>query len=128
MQGKLIVDDVVASTRQDDDKRSNASDSRSASRSSVGAMPWRAKNRKLRNLGSGALKWVDGAASASRWGKPVADEDEGAADQVGEENTLEPVGELQVNTNLTPLTRKRSVKGKGRPSHAGETTPVDQRT
>ncbi|THV07697.1 hypothetical protein K435DRAFT_825490 [Dendrothele bispora CBS 962.96] len=119
------------SMRDDDDRRSNASDSRSASRSSVGAMSWRAKNRKLRSLGSSALKWVDGAASASRWGRPVVDEDE-AGDQAGEEkearNLEEPVGELRVDTNLTPLTRKRSTKGKGRPSHAGETTPVDQRT
>ncbi|KAF5375121.1 hypothetical protein D9758_000363 [Tetrapyrgos nigripes] len=120
------------SLRDDDDKRSNASDSRSASRSSVGAMPWRAKNRKLRNLGSGALKWVDGAASASRWGRPVVEEEDG--DPAGENG--DPAGEdgehpdkLQVDINFTPLTRKRSGKVKGRPSlQTGETTPVVQRT
>ncbi|KAF9455116.1 hypothetical protein P691DRAFT_792202 [Macrolepiota fuliginosa MF-IS2] len=36
-----------------------------------GIMSWRCRNRKIREVGVGALQRIDGVVSAARWGKPV---------------------------------------------------------
>ncbi|KAK7064296.1 DIL domain-containing protein [Favolaschia claudopus] len=103
-------------------------DSRSSSRASEGhrgAMPWRSRDRALRQMSAGTLKWVDGVRSASRWGRmtnPDTDVDEEELANGEEED-----GGLTVVTHITPLTRKPSGRSKGRPSQGGEgeLTPVD---
>lgn len=113
-------------------------------------MSWRCRNRKIREVGVGALQRIDGVVSAARWGRPVDprftdDDDEG--EEVGNEGqgsrekTLHPsysaddlhrvVEEeetMRINTQLTPLTRKPSAHGgrRGRQS-VGEVTPVERR-
>jgi len=101
-------------------------DSRSSSRASEGnrgAMPWRSRDRALRQVGVGTLQWVDGIRSAARWGRLVNPDTDVEDDEM--ENGEQ---ELTVNTHITPLTRKPSGRSKGRPSQGGEAeeiTPVD---
>lgn len=110
------------------------SDSRSSSRASEGnrgAMPWRSRDRALRQVGVGALQWVDGIRSAARWGRPIVNPDTDADDDEMENSaTLPQEEELTVNTHITPFTRvrKQSGRSRGRPSQGGEAeeiTPVD---
>lgn len=120
----------------EDDKRSplpTPDPTRSASRASSGsrgAMAWHSRNRKVREVGSGALKWIDGAVSASRWGRPVLDEDEGDGEQVemseGDYVQVEREDGLRVDTRVTPLTRKRSARKARVSVGGGETTPIEQ--
>ncbi|KAJ7783698.1 DIL domain-containing protein [Mycena maculata] len=119
LPGKLIFPD---------DKPPVTPMSRSSSRASEGnrgAMPWRSRNRTLREVGVGTLQWVDGVRSAARWGRlanPEPDDDE-----FPEEPNGGDASELTVDTHITPLTRKPSVRSKGRPSQgaeAEEITPV----
>ncbi|KAJ7706266.1 DIL domain-containing protein [Mycena rosella] len=122
LPGKLIFPD---------DKHANAHsmpDSRSSSRASEGnrgAMPWRSRDRTLRQVGIGTLQWVDGVRSAARWGRLVNPDEE-------EMRSYSPDPaegqDLTVDTHITPLTRKPSGR-KGRPSQGGEveeTTPVER--
>lgn len=79
---------------------------------------WKLRRKKVRQVGVGTLKWVDGVRSASRWGRPVLEEEFQSDDEEGMK--------LRVETDDTPLTRKPSqARGKGRASHGGgELTPV----
>ncbi|KAJ6621651.1 DIL domain-containing protein [Mycena sp. CBHHK59/15] len=124
LPGKLIFPD---------DRQPNAPatpDSRSASRASEGsrgAMPWRSRNRTLREVGIGTLQWVDGVRSAARW-RHWANADDEEMRSYTPDNSDPNDGELAVNTHITPLTRKPSGRSKGRPSQGGEAeeiTPVD---
>ncbi|KAF7347902.1 hypothetical protein MVEN_01548100 [Mycena venus] len=110
------------------------SDSRSSSRASEGnrgAMPWRSRDRTLRQVGVGTLQWVDGIRSAARWGKlmnPDTDVEEDEMEGGGDGGRQE--GELTVDTHITSFTRKPSGRSKGRPSQGGEAeeiTPVEER-
>ncbi|KAL0951306.1 hypothetical protein HGRIS_008013 [Hohenbuehelia grisea] len=97
------------------------SDSRSSARSQ-GAMPWRARSRKLREVGLEPLQWVDGVGSTARWTRPLGHglEDSEADGQI----TVETEDDTQ--THITPLTRKPSGRSKGRPSYGGgDVTPVE---
>lgn len=113
-----------------------------------GIMSWRCRNRKIRQVGVGALQRIDGVVSAARWGRPVdprfaeddddEGENEGGDEREGMEKTLHPsysaddlhrvVDEetVRISTQLTPLTRKPSAHAgrRGRQS-IGETTPVE---
>jgi hypothetical protein len=115
-----------------DDRHSNAHstpDSRSSSRASEGsrgAMPWRSRDRTLRQVGIGTLQWVDGVRSAARWGR-LTNPDEDELRSFTPDNA--EVQELTVETHITPLTRKPSGRSKGRPSQGGEAeeiTPVER--
>ncbi|KAK0464906.1 DIL domain-containing protein [Desarmillaria tabescens] len=102
-------------------KRPNSvltSDSRSDSSATMESRcTWRARHRKVRQVGIGTLKWVDGVRSASRWGRLIPDdEDIESSEEKGET-------ELRVKTHVTPLTRKPT---KGRASHGGDTTPIER--
>jgi hypothetical protein len=94
-----------------------------------GPLPWATKSRRLREVGVGTLKWVDGIRSASRWGQPVAHDYEppetggSSPDPEIEEGEGDP--DLRVNTHTTHLTRKPSGRAKGRLSDMGETTPIN---
>ncbi|KAF9076195.1 DIL domain-containing protein [Rhodocollybia butyracea] len=119
----------------EDDKRSplpTPDPTRSTSRASQGsrgAMAWHSRNRKVREVGSGALKWIDGAVSASRWGRPVPEEEDADRPVRMDTPEAEPNEEgedgLRVDTRITQLTRKRSRKARAS-TGGGETTPIDQ--
>ncbi|KAJ7092642.1 DIL domain-containing protein [Mycena epipterygia] len=105
-----------------------APDSRSSSRASEGSrgpMPWRSRDRTLRQVGVGTLQWVDGVRSAARWGR-LANPEEDSRPYTPDNSDPH---DLSVDTHITPLTRKPSGRSKGRPSQGGEAeeiTPVEQ--
>ncbi|KAJ7630857.1 DIL domain-containing protein [Roridomyces roridus] len=112
LPGKLVLPD---------DKPPITPMSRSSSRASQashGAMSWRTRDRTLREVGPGTLQWVDGVRSAARWGRMANPEFEEEAEE-------EEANELTVDTHITPLTRKRSTRHKGRPSQGGEVEPEE---
>lgn len=87
---------------------------------------WKLRNRKVREVGSEILQWVDGVRSASRWGRSLVHDFE-----VGDEEDHSSPGEpehdeltIRVNTHITPLTRKPSGRTKGRLSMS-EFTPIN---
>ena len=85
------------------------------------------------------LQWVDGAHSASRWWRPLdqtfgaeedvephpddVDEEEGDGHEATEANTEDPDVTLKIATELTPFTRKPSIR-RARPS-LGDVTPIE---
>lgn len=108
-------------------------ETRSVSRASFGsrgAMAWRSRNRRLREVNIGTLQWVDGVRSAARWGRPVEpDEDDKYERKPSPYSSDDPQSyddELRIDiaSRVAPLTRKPSGKSKGRASLGGETTPV----
>ncbi len=97
------------------------SDSRSDSYATVESRcTWRARHRKVRQVGIGTLKWVDGVRSASRWGRLIPEDED--IDSSEEEGETDVKGQM----HATPLTRKPSGRTKGRVSHGGDTTPIDR--
>ncbi|KAL0071916.1 hypothetical protein AAF712_000839 [Marasmius tenuissimus] len=104
--------------------------SRSTSRASNishGAMRWRSNHRKLREVGAGSLKWVDGV----RWGRRAGLSYQGEGDPEGEDEEADDVEgdpERTVRLRVDTLTRRPSGRAKGRASQGGgETTPVVER-
>ena len=95
---------------------------RSASRASAGnrgAMAWRTRNRRIRELGLEALQYVDGVRSASRWVRVAEnynDSDGDIRQEVWSDGDQEEYGSDTIVDRITPLTRKRSGRSKGRPS------------
>jgi hypothetical protein len=137
---------LVLPSQEDGCRRSHGghtdSKSRSTSRascSSRGAMPWKSRTRRVRELGAGALKWVDGAASASRWGRPPVldeieadedDEDERPVDEGDDsdrslDGSDEARDRVDDTVKTTPFTRKPSTRNKARASYGGDVTPID---
>lgn len=120
LPGKLILpDDKPPHTPL---PTSNSRSSSRASAGSRGAMPWRSRDRTLRQVGVGTLQWVDGVRSAARWTRLTNPDDDEMQNAELEE------GVLTVETHITPLTRKPSGRSKGRPSQgaeAEEITPVE---
>ena len=126
----------------DDDGRVDPSHpARASSRASQrtkGSIAWRLQSTRLREVGIRALQWIDGPSSTARWYRPVEDVDAGedAADGTEDEGkdtppppytaddpgvlTEEP---LKLATHLTPLTRSRSARSKGKASV--DATPVE---
>ncbi|KAF5384961.1 hypothetical protein D9615_001442 [Tricholomella constricta] len=107
-----------------DEKR----DKRNASAVPSGrSIPWRSRNRKLREVGVGVLQWVDGVRSAARWTRPstLEEDDEQPPEYSSDDPTFNEATDLRINTHVTPLTRKPSGR-KGRHSVGGELTPVDR--
>ncbi|TFK41250.1 DIL domain-containing protein [Crucibulum laeve] len=108
------------------------SGSRSSSRASARSrgLPWRSRNRKVREIGVATLQWVDGVRSAARWGRPVdpdydPDDEEQPPPSYTSDDPNEEDLTMRINTHITPLTRKPSGRSRGRPS-MGETTPIGQ--
>jgi len=122
---RMLLDDSKGFSLQ------SLSSSRSLSRGSntPTSLAWKLRNRKVREVGIDTLQWVDGIRSASRWGQPL-EHDYELEDEDGSQRqqaTAEPDDDeftIQINTHVTPLTRKPSGRSKGRPS-MGETTPID---
>ncbi|KAH9487020.1 Dilute domain-containing protein C25B8.08 [Psilocybe cubensis] len=118
----------------EDTKRESVQSFSSSEEGRTGATPlhWISRNRKVREVSIGTLKWVDGVGSASRWGRPVdhdyePEEQEHAPRSFPPEESEEPEGDEALesgNSHATPLTRKPSGRTKGRQS-MGETTPIE---
>jgi hypothetical protein len=122
---------------RNEDVANGVSDSPCVSRAgkrSAGSLPWRISTKRLRDASLGILRWVDGAGSHARWarGADVEGREEYESDGevppspspylVGsgddrEHDVAAPSGVRRV----TPLTRRPSLRSKGRAS-----TPVDR--
>ncbi|GBE77775.1 hypothetical protein SCP_0106570 [Sparassis crispa] len=125
----------VTRTNPDEERRNNArlsldSTATTTSRGSFGsrgAMAWRLRNRKLREVGVTTLQWIDGSRSAARWTRPVEldEEVEGPPPPYSSDDPQSSHGDLEpaLVTHLTPLTRKPSTRSRGRASVGS--TPVE---
>ena len=122
----------------EDDKRNsdpNVMEGRAPSRASQGArgaVEWRLQSGKLREVGIRTLQWIDGPSSAARWFRatdPEAEEDEDEDEEqplppyTPDDPELTPEGSLKITTHLTPLTRTRSARTRGKAASA-DATPV----
>lgn len=123
---------------RDEDDAKGISDSRCASRASkrsAGSLPWRISTKRLRDTGLGILRWVDGAGSHARWARSADVEGREEYEYDGEVPPSPspspcPVGSEDDRENgvaapsgvrrVTPLTRRPSLRSKGRAS-----SPVD---
>lgn len=91
-----------------------------ASVGSRGALEWRMKGKRVRDVGIGTLRWVDGAGNASRWSR-APDFTEGDYAECSELSELSFDGVKPIS-HITPLTRKPSARIRtGRTSMGGET-------
>ncbi|KAG6885858.1 hypothetical protein C0993_008821 [Termitomyces sp. T159_Od127] len=82
---------------------------------------WRFRNKKLREVGVGALQWIDGVRSAARWVKLTLDDEESGQLPAYSSNDTSSNEDLtsRIDTHVTPLTRQPSVR-KGRHGVTGE--------
>lgn len=99
-----------------------------ASRASFGtrgAMAWRLKSKKLREVSATTLQWVDGSRAARRWTRPAELEEEEEWEQLPPYPTadVQSPDALKVEVHFTPLTRKPSARSRGRASSAIEEVP-----
>ncbi|KAH9968881.1 DIL domain-containing protein [Russula dissimulans] len=119
---------------RNEDAANGITDSRCASRASkrsAGSMPWRITTKTLRDTSLDILQWVDGAGSHARWARQVDMEGREEEEYDGEEPPRYNVGSgddpESASTSgvprATPLTRKPSVRTKGRASTPVERTP-----
>jgi hypothetical protein len=122
---------------RNEDVANGISDSRCASRASkrsAGSLPWRISTKRLRDTSLGILRWVDGAGSHARWARSADVEGREEYEYDGEvPSSPSPyfVGSEDDRENdvaapsgvrrVTPLTRRPSLRSKGRAS-----TPVDR--
>jgi hypothetical protein len=113
----------------DEDVANGISDSRSASRASkrsAESLPWRTTTKRLRDTSLDVLQWVDGVGSHARWARQVdmrvQEEDESRDEKspLGSDAQESDVAPTSAVRRITPLTRKPSLRSKGRAS-----TPVD---
>ncbi|TFY55227.1 hypothetical protein EVJ58_g8382 [Rhodofomes roseus] len=114
-------------TTPEEDKRSSSrlSQDSSASRASFGtrgAMTWRLKTKKLRDVSAITLQFVDGSRAARRWTRPAEIEEEEEWEELPPYPTADAQSPdaLRVETHFTPLTRKPSARSRGRGSSAVE--------
>ncbi|KAF8640500.1 hypothetical protein AX17_000162 [Amanita inopinata Kibby_2008] len=95
-----------------------STNSRSSSRASIDQMlSWRLNCRKLRQVGLKSLHRLDGAGRATQWGRITGYEDDGEQQDRQSKPYMsgeDDESESGTNTHFTPLTRKASVKGRGR--------------
>lgn len=117
------------------DEKNNASQAAGSKRTSQtsfknrGTMTWRLEPRRLREIGMGTLRWIDGVNSAARWYRPPPPEDDDEEDRPPPPySSLDPnvPPDLQpspVPQHSTPLTRKPSARSKGRLSLGDDMDP-----
>jgi|SRR5712675_1052076 len=120
---------------RNEDAANGITDSRCASRASkrnAGSMPWLITTKSLRDTSLDILQWVDGAGSHARWARQAdtegREEDEHNAERPPSYNAGPgdgPESDAAAGTSgvprATPLTRRPSVRTKGRAS-----TPVER--
>jgi hypothetical protein len=120
-----------------EDVTNGISDSRCASRASkrsAGSLPWRISTKRLRDTSLSVLRWVDGAGSHARWARSADVDGREEHEYDGEvppspspyplgseEDRENDVAAPSVVRRVTPLTRRPSLRSKGRAS-----TPVDR--
>src|SRR6266850_181166 len=113
----------------DGDVANGISDSRSASRASkrsAESLPWRTTTKRLRDTSLDVLQWVDGVGSHARWARQVdmqvqeEDEYKDEKSPLGSDAQESDIAPTSAVRRVTPLTRKPSLRSKGRAS-----TPVD---
>lgn len=105
----------------DEDAVNGISDSRCdsrASKRSAGSLPWQTTTKRLRDTSLDILQWVDGAGSHARWARHVdmqgQEEDEwGGEKPPSGSNDREGTSTIR---RVTPLTRRPSIRTKGRAS------------
>jgi hypothetical protein len=118
---------------QNENIANGMSDSRCPSRASkrsAGSIPWLIMTKRLRDTSLSILRWVDGAGSYARWVHPINLEVPEEEEYDGETLPSNPIDldsgqEIDVSPSsdrrVTPLTRRPSLRTKGRAS-----TPVDR--
>lgn len=119
---------------RNEDVSNGISDSRCVSRTgkrSAGSLPWRISTKRLRDTSLGILRWVDGAGSHTRWAWSADVEGREEYECDGEEapspspcfvgSEGDEVAAPSAVRRVTPLTRRPSLRSKGRAS-----TPVDR--
>ncbi|KAG6828707.1 hypothetical protein H0H92_007015 [Tricholoma furcatifolium] len=97
--------------------------------SAVRYVAWRFRNKKLREVDVGALRWVDGVRSAARWAMTIAQNDDDAFPPAYTANEGDDDQDPDSRTDLqaTPLTRQPSAR-KGRYSNIiGEAAVYESR-
>jgi hypothetical protein len=98
-----------------------------ASKRGFGSIPWRITTKRLRETSLDILQWVDGAGSHARWTRPVHMEECEEDEYDSEMFPPHPIGsgdeqasEIAVEVHrTTPLTRRPSIRTKGRASIDG---------
>ncbi|SRR6266478_402739 len=126
---------------RNEDVANGISDSRCgsrASRRSAGSLPWEISTKRLRDTSLGILRWVDGAGSHARWARSAADAEGREEYEYDGETPPSPspylVGSEDDRENdtaaapsavrrTTPLTRRPSLRSKGRASTPADRTP-----
>lgn len=99
---------------------------RSSSRASqgiTGAMGWKLRSRKMREVEIRTLQWIDGAPSTARWYRPLELDD----DEERPPPPYTPIEEVdstdvKVALHLTPFTNSRISRSRGRQSSG--VTPI----
>jgi hypothetical protein len=124
---------------RNEDVTNGISDSRCQSRASkrsAGSLPWRISTKRLRETGLGILRWVDGAGSHARWAHSA---DVVGREEYGYDGEVPPspspylvasgddresdVAAPSTARRVTPLTRRPSLRSKGRTSSPVDRTP-----
>ncbi|KAG6818017.1 hypothetical protein H0H87_009172 [Tephrocybe sp. NHM501043] len=111
-------------TLSDEEKREKKTGNNAESMRNI---PWRFRNKRLRDIGVGALQWIDGIRSAASWVRPSLDDEDGPQLPVYTLNQADRNHEpnLKIIVPATPLTRQPSAR-KGRQSVGGESaTPIE---
>jgi len=92
-----------------------------ASAGSRGALDWRFDGRRVREVGIGTLRWVDGLGYASRWDRAPGPEDD--KDHESDKSDEAPVDvEGTMVPHIAPLTRKPSARARAARSSMGGDT------
>ena len=114
---------------RNEDSANGISDSRCASRAgkrSAGSLPWRISPKRLRETSLGILRWVDGAGSHARWTRSADVEGrdyDGEMSPLSSEDDESDMAVTPAVRRVTPLTRRPSLRTKGRASDPVERTP-----
>ena len=100
-----------------------------------GAMAWRSRNRKLRQVGLDTLRWVDGVRPTTRWARPAdlddiddeVDHDQEDTKRISESDKSQPLPDSPKLDGDTPFTRTRKPSARRRASEGeGLTTPIEK--
>ncbi|KAI0734627.1 DIL domain-containing protein [Fomitopsis betulina] len=116
---------LPANRSSPDEAKRHLSHDSTASQASFGArgaLAWRLKSKKLRDVSVATLQWVDGSRAARRWTRPAEIEEEEEWEQLPPYPTadMHSPDALKVQVHFTPLTRKPSARSRGRASSAIE--------
>lgn len=99
---------------------------RSSSRAShgiTGALGWKLRSRRMREVEIRTLQWIDGAPSTARWYRPTEFEDEDEKPPPPYTPNSEDATDMVLATNLTPFTNSRIIRTRGRQSSG--VTPIE---